>query len=214
MRIIEIVNLLYEVPRDLPVCVKRLCMHPYGNKSQQAVQIPTVVVPKCRLRQSSPIGVLYCHAHYSNCTTTIRDATGSPNLCIKVARASVRQYKSTSCTAHYNGCTKTHLRQCCPLVVVYCHNHHRNCTPTVQAVTVLPSLCRKTVAPVRRRKSESCIHPYSRCTKMRLVPECSDLFGFLPYALVASYTYFMRCHGTNVVQAPVRQCKSATCIDP
>ena len=106
MRVIDIMLLLYEVLRDLPICVQRLCGHPYGKVSQQAVQIPTAVVPKCRLRQSSPLGLVYCHAHYLNCTATVRGATGSPNFCTKVAWAYVQQCKAANCTDPYNGCTK------------------------------------------------------------------------------------------------------------
>ena len=106
MRIIGIMHLLYEVLRDLPICEQRLCGHPYSKVSQQAVQIPTAVVPKCRLRQSSPLRLVYWHAHYLNCTATVRGATGYPNFCTKVARTYVRQCKAANCTNPYNGCTK------------------------------------------------------------------------------------------------------------
>ena len=52
--IIGIVHVLYEVQQDLPNCVQSLRGHPYGNLSQKAVQNPTAVVLKCRLRQFSP----------------------------------------------------------------------------------------------------------------------------------------------------------------
>ena len=116
MHVLGILHLLHEVPRDLPVCVQRLCGHPYGNVSQQAVQIPTAVAPKCRLRQCSPLGVVYCHAHYRNCTPTVRGTPGSHNLCTKVTRASVRQRKSASCTTVVPKCR---LRRCSPLGLVY-----------------------------------------------------------------------------------------------
>ena len=87
MHVLGILHLLYETPRDLTICVHRLCGHLYGNVSQQAVQIPTAVVPKYRLRHSSPIGVVYCHAHYCNRTPTVRGTTGSPNLCTKAVWA-------------------------------------------------------------------------------------------------------------------------------
>ena len=106
MRIFGILHLLYEVPRDLPICVQRLCGHPYNNVSQQAVRIPTAVVLKCRLHQSPPFGLVYYHAHYRNCTPTVRGATGSPSLCTRVSWAYVRQCKSANCTEPYSGCTK------------------------------------------------------------------------------------------------------------
>ena len=65
--------------------------HPYGNLSQQAVQNPTAVVPKCRLHQSSPLEVVYYHVHYQNCTPTVRGTTGFLNLCTKVIQAPVTQ---------------------------------------------------------------------------------------------------------------------------
>ena len=70
MRNIGIVHLLYEVPRHRPVCVQRL-RQSYGNVSQTAVYIRTAGVPKRGQNQSSPLEVVYCHAHYRNCTTTI-----------------------------------------------------------------------------------------------------------------------------------------------
>ena len=118
MRILRIVQLLYEALRNLPISIQRLCRHPYSNVSQQAVQITTAVVPKCRLRQSSPIGVVYCHAQYRNCTPTVRGTTGSPNLCTRFPRAFVWQHKSAKCTDPYTGCTKYRLRQSSPLGVV------------------------------------------------------------------------------------------------
>ena len=83
--IIGIVHLLYEDPRDLPICVQRRGGNPYGNVSQQAVQIPTAVVPKYLLRQCCPLGVVYCHVRYRNCTPTVRGATAPPSLCTKIA---------------------------------------------------------------------------------------------------------------------------------
>ena len=46
IRVFAIGHLLYEVPRDLPLCVQSLRGHPYGNISQPAVQIPTACVPQ------------------------------------------------------------------------------------------------------------------------------------------------------------------------
>ena len=57
MHIIRIVHLLYEATRDVPICVQRLWAHLYGNVSQQAVQIPIAVVPKCSLCQSCDFGL-------------------------------------------------------------------------------------------------------------------------------------------------------------
>ena len=37
---------------------------PIRDVRQGAVQIRTVGVPKCRLRQSAPLGVVYCHARF------------------------------------------------------------------------------------------------------------------------------------------------------
>ena len=139
----------------------KLCGHPYGNVSQQAVQIPTVYVAKCHLHQSCELGVVYCNAHY---------------------------------TDPYSSCTKMPFGLEHSLRVVYCHAHYQNCTPTVQDATAQPSLCTKTVAPVRRHKSERCIQLYSGCTKMRLASEHAALFGLLPCALLASYTYCTRRH--------------------
>ena len=106
MLVFGILQQLYEAPQDLPICVQSLCGHPYGNVSQQSVHIPTVVVPKCRLYQTSPLMVVYCHAHYQNCTPTVGGAKGSPNLCTKAVWAPVWQCKSASCIDPYNGCTK------------------------------------------------------------------------------------------------------------
>ena len=72
MHIIGIVHLLYEAPQDLPICVQRLRGHLHENVSLQSVQIPTAVVPKFRLCQSSPLRVVYCYAHFRNCTPTVR----------------------------------------------------------------------------------------------------------------------------------------------
>ena len=81
MRIIGIVQLPYEAPWDLPICVQRLCGLLYGNISQQALYIPTAVAPKCRLHHICPLGMVYCNVHYHNCTPTVRGATAPPNLC-------------------------------------------------------------------------------------------------------------------------------------
>ena len=43
----EILHQLYEAPRDLPICVQRLCGHLYDNLGEQAVQIYTAVVGIC-----------------------------------------------------------------------------------------------------------------------------------------------------------------------
>ena len=93
MHILGILHLLYEAPWDLPIYIQRLCGHPYGSVNQQAVRIPTAVVPKCGSRQTSPLGVVYYHANYQNYTPTVRGATGSPNLCAKAVRAPVWQRK-------------------------------------------------------------------------------------------------------------------------
>ena len=63
--------------------------------------------------------------------------------------------------------------------------------------TVPPSLCTKSAAPVQQRKSERCIQSYRGCTTIRLTKPYSALFGLLPCALTASYTYFMRHHGIS-----------------
>ena len=96
MRIIGIVHLLYEVPQDLPIHVQSLCGHPYGNASQQAVQLPTAVVPKCSLRQCCPLALVYCYVHYRNCTTNVRGASAPPSLRTKTV-APVRRRKSERC---------------------------------------------------------------------------------------------------------------------
>ena len=68
---IGIVHLLYEAPRDLPICVQELHGHPYGNISQQDAQLRIPVVPKYRLCQSSPLGVVFSHVYYLNCIPTV-----------------------------------------------------------------------------------------------------------------------------------------------
>ena len=80
MLVFEIAHLLYEVTRDLPICAQGLRGYLYSNASQQAVQIRTAVVPKCRLHHSCPLGVVYCHAHYRNCIPTVRGATAKCRL--------------------------------------------------------------------------------------------------------------------------------------
>ena len=54
--------------------------NPYGNISQQAGQMRIAVVPKYLLRQSSPLGVVYSHVHYRNCTATGQGAAALPSL--------------------------------------------------------------------------------------------------------------------------------------
>ena len=90
------------------------------------------------------------------------------------------------------------LHQSSLLVVVYSHVHYWNCIPTVRGATGSINVCTKAVrAPIWRRKSERCIQPYSRYTKMRLASEYSALFGLLPCALAVSYTYRMKYHGIS-----------------
>ena len=89
MSTLGIAQLLYEALRNLPISIQNLCRHQYGNVSQQAVQFPTVVVPKYRFHQSSPLGVVYSHVHYWNCIPTVQGTTGSPNLYTKAGRAPV-----------------------------------------------------------------------------------------------------------------------------
>ena len=135
IRIIGIVHLPYEMPQHLPICVQRLHKHPYGNVSQQAVQNPSAVIPKCLLHQSSPLLVMYCHAHFRNCAPTVRSATGSPNLYTKAVRAPIQQLKLASCTDSYSGCTKMRFTSGCYALFAslpcalspsytYCTRHH------------------------------------------------------------------------------------------
>ena len=80
MRVFKILYLLYEAPWNLIVCVQSV-WHPYGNVHQGAVQSRTAGVRKCRLHQSTSLGVLYCYAHSRNRTTIVRGTTGPPSLC-------------------------------------------------------------------------------------------------------------------------------------
>ena len=80
MHVLGILHLLYEAPRDLPICVPRLCGKPYGKISQHAIQIPSVFVAKCHLHQSFELSLVYCHVYSGNCTPTVWGAKGSPNL--------------------------------------------------------------------------------------------------------------------------------------
>ena len=140
MHVVDMVRLLYEAPRDLTICVQRLCGHPYANVSQQAVQILTAVVPKCRLRQSSPLGVVYCHAHFCNCTLTVRGATAPPSLRTRHV-APVRHVHTGDvriCTA---GVRKHRWRKSDLVSEVHCHASFRNPTPTVRSATGSPHLC-------------------------------------------------------------------------
>ena len=90
--IIGIVSLLDEVPRHYLLCVQRQ-WHSYDDVSHTAVYIRTVDMPKCGLRQSAPLCLVHCHVHCHHRTYTVRGASGSSNLCTKVAWAPVTQLK-------------------------------------------------------------------------------------------------------------------------
>ena len=64
--------------------------------------------------------------------------------------------------------SKFRFSQSSLLGVAQRHEHYLTCTPAVRVLTVLPNLCTKNVATVRRCKSESCIHPYYWCPKSSL----------------------------------------------
>ena len=160
MHVFGILHLLYEAPRDLPICVQGLHRHPYGNAGQQPVQINTVVVPKCCLLQSCPFEVVYCYAHYLNCTPTVQGLHGHPYVNVSQQAVQIPTVVVPKCS----------LRQSAPLCLVYCHArcHHR--TTTVQDTTGAPNLCTKVVREsVRQHKAASCIDPYSSCTKTPFV---------------------------------------------
>ena len=149
MRVFGIVHSLYKVPRDLPICVQSLCGHPYGNVSQEAVQLHTAGVPKCCLRQSAPLRVVYCYARFRNHTPALRGATGPSILCTKPVRHPYGDVGDETVQIGTIGVPKCYLRQSAPLGLVYCYAHFQNGTPTVRGATTPPSLCTKPVAPVR-----------------------------------------------------------------
>ena len=80
LRVAGIIQLVYEGPRDLPVCVHSQ-WQPYFVRHQGAVQILSACVQKCRLRQSVRHGVVICHAHCWNRTPCLRGSTGPISLC-------------------------------------------------------------------------------------------------------------------------------------
>ena len=103
MRIAGIIQLVYEAPRDLPVCVHSL-LQPYGIRCQGAVQIHTVGVRKYHLRQCSPWGgELSCALPESYTSSTRLDGTSS--LCTQPV-AAVQHPLSERCTDPYSRCTK------------------------------------------------------------------------------------------------------------
>ena len=168
MYILSILHLLYEVPRYLIICVKSLCGHLYGNVNQQFVQINTAVVLKSRLRQSSHLGVLYCHHHYRNCTPTVWGTTGSPNLCTKAVWAPVQQRRWASCTDSYSSCIKMPFASEFPNWGVYYHARFAKCTPTVRCAIAPPSFCIPACGTHMTCTLGRCTELYSVCTKTLL----------------------------------------------
>ena len=75
MRIIGIIHLLYQVPRDLIVFVRSM-WHPYSDLRQGAAQIRTASVRKFRLHNTAPFGMLYYHTHFQNRIPIVRGTMG------------------------------------------------------------------------------------------------------------------------------------------
>ena len=218
MRIVIIIHLLYETPRDLFIFVKRLCRHPNGNVSLQAVQISTVVLVKCRLCQSCNLRVVYCHANYRNCTPTVQSTTESPNLCTKSMRAPVMQRKSAICTDHYSGYSKMPFSsELSPwggilimLIIGIVHQQYE--------VPRHHPICVQRLWHSYGDISHSIIHPYSGCTKLPFSPSS-------PLGVVHYHAHYLTCTPTVCVVTalpslctknlvPGQRRNSGSCIHP
>ena len=75
-----------------------------------------------------------------------------------------------NCTA---GVRKCRLHQSAPHGLVNWHVSCSNRTPSVRGAMGPPRLCTQPLLPVRSPRSRSCRGPYSGCTKMPFVSECS-----------------------------------------
>ena len=53
-------------------------------------------------------------------------------------------------------------------------------TPSVQGTTEVPRMCTQAVGDVRGPPPFSCTGPYSGCTEIPLIAECSPLSGGIP----------------------------------
>ena len=114
-----IVQLVYEAPWDLSVCVHSQ-WQPYFVRHQGAVEILSVCVRKCRLQHSVRHGVVICHAHCRNRAPSVRGSTGTPSSCTQPV-AAVWHPLSWSCTDQYRSVLKCRLCQRVRHGVGNCH---------------------------------------------------------------------------------------------
>ena len=103
--------------------------------------------------------------------------------------------------------------------MVYCHAYFRNCTPTVQDVKTLPSLCTWLVEPVGHvhkggvRIYTASVRKY-RSSKSDLVSEVQCHTSFQNSTPTVRGVMGTPNLFGKAVRAPVRQRKSASCTDP
>ena len=166
-----------------------LCTRPTAAVRCPTLRNRTAGVRKYSLRQSAPLGMVYCHARFQNRTPIVRGATGPPSLCTQTV-AIVRPRTSGNYTDPHSGSMKMLfsselvllLGGVLPIAFL-------NRTTTVRGTMVPPSLCKQPVAPVWRRMLGSSTDPYSGCTRNPFALECSPWDYVLPCAFSESYTY-------------------------
>ena len=153
---------------------------------------------------------MYCHAHFRNCTPTVRGATAPPSLCTRLVAPVWHVHKGgvQICTASVR---KYRWRKGDLVSEVHFHSSVWNPTPTVQGATGSPNLCTNAVrAPARQCKSEDCTDLYSGCTKKMFASEFSPWGGVLLCALSELYTYCTRRH--RISQFVYKGC-AGTCTE-
>ena len=167
-RLRSLVKLLYTKPTK-----------PVRDLLEEAVQIRTTGVHKCRSLQIVCHGLVNMVEWSNACKPGVQGATGPPSL-VQFAYtqpdSAIRSPTFGSCTEPHSKCTKYRSLQIVRHGMMYCREQPGSCTHGVQRATGHPSLVQfvytQPNAAVRRPTSESCTDPYRRCTKISFTPYC------------------------------------------